>query len=235
MRPIGYSTGSLGKADFRWALQVLATVKVTCVELSALRIGELAVLVEAIDDLDLSGYEYISFHAPSSFGTVPEEEVIEQLMPIHHRGWPIIIHPDAISQPGLWHALGGSLCIENMDKRKPTGRNIGELAAVFEGLPEAGLCFDIAHAQQIDPTMSQAALILRVFGDRLRQVHISSLDVRSAHHRLSLSAIPAYRRVSHLIPEHIPLIVESPLMDGESDAPEGVRRELARAREALPV
>lgn len=235
-RPIGYSTGSLGKADFRRALEVLAAVPVTCVELSALRIAELPVIIAALEDLDLSSYTYVSFHAPSQFGEVSEADVLELLAPVREREWPIIMHPDAIRDYALWRDLGPALCIENMDKRKRTGRNVTELSAIFDCLPEAELCFDIAHARQLDPTMSQASMILSAFSDRIRQVHLSSLDVRSTHHPLNVSAILAYQRVGALIPHEIPIILESPLLDHDGDDPAGgVRRELDRAAEALSV
>ena len=38
-----------------------------------------------------------------------------------------------------------------MDNRKSTGRVADELKPVFDELPEAGFCLDVAHVHSIDP------------------------------------------------------------------------------------
>jgi hypothetical protein len=66
-----------------------------------------------------------------------------------------------------------------MDKRKPAGRSAAELGRIFAELPDATFCFDIGHARQFDPTMTEAWLILKEFGSKLRQVHVSEVNTRS--------------------------------------------------------
>jgi hypothetical protein len=140
-----------------------------------------------------------------------------------------VLHPDAISDFGLWRELGASICIENMDKRKPIGCSAQELSRIFTQLPDAAFCFDIGHARQFDPTMTEAWLILREFGSKLRQVHVSEVNTRSKHDRLSYASILAFQEVAHLIPESVPLILETPVPEEDMEA------EIARVREALPV
>jgi hypothetical protein len=115
-----------------------------------------------------------------------------------------------------------------MDKRKPTARTAPELACVFDELPEASLCFDIGHARQVDSTMTEAHFILKHFGNRLRQVHVSEVNTRSKHDPLSLASILAFREVASLIKEDVPLILETPV--GENQ----LWLEMERASEALP-
>src|ERR1700722_10404154 len=119
MRPVGFSTGALAYADFREALRMLDQKEVQTVELSALRQAELVPLLQAIPSLNLSGFQYVSIHAPSRFEANWEAALWEQLLGEETRGWPIVLHPDAIVDFGLWRELGASVCIENMDKRKP--------------------------------------------------------------------------------------------------------------------
>jgi hypothetical protein len=71
--------------------------------------------------------------------------------------------------------------LENMDTRKRSGRTAEELAPLWDALPEAGLCFDIAHAKAVDPALARGTEILERFGHRLRHVHLSSLDQGSHH------------------------------------------------------
>ena len=140
-----------------------------------------------------------------------------------------MLHPDTISDFGPWREFGALICIENMDKRKPVGRSAAELAGIFAQLPDATFCFDIGHARQFDPTMTEAWLILREFGPRLRQVHVSEVNTRSKHDRLSYASILAFQEVAQLIPEGVPLILETPVPGAD------IEEEIARVREALPV
>lgn len=227
MRPIGFSTGALAFGDFQHALSMLKGKSVNAVELSALRTHELPKLLDAADSLDLSEYKYISVHAPSSFTEDEEPQIVEQLKHFARRGWPIVLHPDAIHQTPLWREFGEFLYIENMDKRKPIGRNVAELKAVFSELPEALFCFDMAHARQVDSSMTEAYLILKTFGSRLRQLHISEVNTSSKHDRISRGAFRAFREIAYLIPSTIPAILESPVSELEIEA------ELENARSSL--
>jgi endonuclease IV len=139
------------------------------------------------------------------------------------------LHPDAITDFGMWRELGSAICIENMDKRKPIGRTARELESVFKELPEATFCFDIGHARQLDLTMTEAYMILRAFGSKLRQVHVSEVNSRSKHGPLSYSSMLAFREVAHLIPAGVPLILETPI--GE----EAMESEIAKVRDAIPI
>lgn len=222
MRRIGFSTGALAFADFRRGLDMLRGTTAKAVELSALRPAELDPLVDAIDALDLAGFEFVSVHAPT--GTAPSDEcrIVDKLAKVAARGWPIVVHPDSIHQPSLWRRLGKLVCIENMDKRKPVARTRDELRVWFRELPEASLCMDLAHARQIDPSMTEAFLILRDFGDRLTEVHLSEVNSACKHEAISHSAMLAYRQVASLVPDSIFVILESVIaadfIDDEIDA-----------------
>jgi hypothetical protein len=209
MNPIGFSTGALAFSDVRRALRLLEDIPVEAIELSAIREGELIPLLNSLDSLDLGRFQYISLHAPSSFSPQAEASIFMALYNNRHRGWPIIIHPDTIRHFPDWRLLGDLVCIENMDKRKPIGRSVRELEALFTELPEASFCFDIGHARQIDSSMTEAYLILKKFGNRLRQVHVSEVNTSSKHDRLSFVGMLDFREVAHLIPAHVPLIIES--------------------------
>lgn len=209
MRCMGFSTGALARGDFRVALDLLTRRKVSAVELSALRQDELAPLVQQLPELDLKSFNYISFHAPSSMEPSFEPIALQLLEKVAARKWPIIVHPDAMHTPIEWNRLGECLYIENMDKRKPGGQTAQDLAHFFGLLPRASLCFDIGHARQVDPTMSEAAAILRSFRGRIRQLHVSEVNTQSKHDALSLESILAFQKVSHLIPADTPAILES--------------------------
>ena len=183
---------------------------VYAVELAALSEDELPGLVEYLGSgVDLP-FRFVSVHAPSKHRKMSEAELVDALVALPCWIDAIVVHPDTIEDAALYRRLGTRLAIENMDARKQDGRTADELAPYFEALPDAGLCFDVAHAWSIDPSMEEAERLLDGLAGRLRHVHLSSLD-ETGHH------IP-------LTPEHedvfehtlgrclgVPWILEAPL------------------------
>jgi len=223
---IGFSTGALALGDFRKALVLMAGKNLPAVELSALRVAELPDLIDAIPFLGLREFRYVAVHAPSSFDVDQEIEIVGLLRQIRPE-WKIILHPDTIHNPECWRVFGDQLLLENMDRRKPDGRSAEELARWFEKLPSAQLCFDLAHAQQLDTTMTESYVILKRFGERLGQIHISQLDSSSHHRPLSVGSVRAYSEISWLFPPDVPFIIESRV------SPEEMDREVQRVEEVL--
>ncbi len=228
MREFGFSTGALAKGDFRSALQMLQGKQTIVVELSSLRQGELPALSGSLGDLDLSWFSYISVHAPSAIAPGSEVDVVTMLRPFLDREWPIVVHPDTLNDVKAWSSLGSQLCIENNDLRKPFGSTTRQLKEVFSKFPKATFCCDLGHARQVDPTMNEAAEFLEMFGDRLVQLHVSEVNTRSTHERISAAAAKAFSKISHLIPDNVPVILETPV--GEAD----IESELDQARNAIP-
>jgi hypothetical protein len=63
----------------------------------------------------------------------------------------------------------------------------------------------------------------------LKQLHVSEVNSRSTHDPLSSASIDAFEKVASLIPEHIPIILESTVQEMD------VEREIVNARLALPL
>ena len=209
MAIVGFSTGAIAFGDFARALRLLEGTSANAVELSALRCVELPGLLSALSlqFKNLSErYKYISFHAPTDFKD--ERGLVKQLMSVANMGLNVVVHPDTIQDKSPWRELGSQLCLENMDSRKATGRTAEELSRFFTDLPQARLCFDIAHARQVDPTMTEAARIISDFGDRLAQAHLSELNSKGKHFAMSFSAKRAYAQFADIL-SRIPVILES--------------------------
>lgn len=181
--PVGASTGYMEDIRDDWAAQVAEawTVSPFATELSALSETQLDSLHQYLALGPALPFRYLSIHGPSKDGRLSEEALVAELCQL--AGWAdgIVMHPDTIEEPDLYRDLGRKLLIENMDSRKELGRTQDELAPTFADLPEAGFCFDVAHAWSIDPDMSVAAELLDAFGDRLRHLHVSSLSA-DLHH-----------------------------------------------------
>ncbi|WP_437898407.1 hypothetical protein [Sorangium sp. So ce124] len=227
MRPVGYSTGALALSDVERALSMLEGSSATAVELSALRISELKPLLRLLGSLDLSRYDYVSFHAPSRFDAAEERAVADAMAEVAALGWLIVLHPDTVHDLGAFRQLGGSLALENMDKRKRTGRTVEELGPFFDALPDASFCFDIGHAHQVDRTMTEAHFLVREHRTRLKQLHVSEVNAGSRHDALSQGAAHAFQRIAAHIPDDAALILETPASPAE------LERQMAIAQAAL--
>ena len=234
MTAIGFSTGALALGDFRTGLSLVYEKQVEAIELSALRVGELPKLIAALPKLDLKPFSYVAIHAPSLFDASEERVIVEQLREVRG-GFPVVVHPDTIHDFRRWAELGNRLLIENMDRRKTDGRTTKELSAWFDRLPDAGFCFDLAHAQHFDPTMTEAFQILSRFGNKIRQVHISELDSASRHFPLSYSATQVFSEVIGRIPKQAAFIIESRIQPSEIDAELEKVRNLISQPEPVPA
>lgn len=181
--PLGASTGYMQDLRGDWDAQVAAAWRVSpfAIELSALSETELPSLASYLASAPSLPFRYISIHGPSKHREIEEEQLVGELADIALYARGIVMHPDTIDRFEAFRRLGSKLLLENMDSRKPDGRTPDELNRAFAALPEAGFCFDIAHAWSIDPSMGIANDLLDSFGGRLRHVHLSSLS-EDLHH-----------------------------------------------------
>ena len=106
----------------------------------------------------------------------------------------IVLHPDTLTEPEAYRALGRRAVLENMDARKSAGTTVAELEALFELLPEAGFCLDVAHVWSLDPTMALGHELLDAFRLRLTHVHVSSRHARVRARAADRRARGAVRR-----------------------------------------
>lgn len=185
--PVGASTGYMQSLRGDWEAQVAKAWGVSsfAIELSALSETELPSLVDYLARTPSLPFRYISIHGPSKGRQMDEERLVFALRKLANWADAFVMHPDTIENLELYRPLGQRLLLENMDARKADGRTRDELEAAFAELPEAGFCFDVAHAWSIDPYMSVANELLDGFGERLRHVHLSSLSEELHHVPLS--------------------------------------------------
>ncbi len=208
---LGFSTGALALGDFAAATNWMVRHHVKIIELSALRFDELEPLVARLPEIPIKEFTYVSFHAPSFFKQDQERRVIELLRAVKDRGWNIIVHPDVLYRPRLWADFGPQLLIENMDRRKATGRTVEELTLLFSKLPEARLCLDVAHARQLDTSLKLLSDLISMFWDRVAEVHISELDSMCHHRPMSNGAVIDYQRFARWLGDRKHVIIESAL------------------------
>lgn len=208
---IGPSTGYMAAhyGDWPRLVQEALSVATAAAELSALSEPELPTLAAYLGSRPTLPFQYLAVHAPTKALDRPEEEVVAHLEAIASVVDAIVVHPDCLGDTSLYRQLGTKLVIENLDRRKGGGRTAQELVEYFDELPDAGLCFDVAHAGSIDPSLHEAHEILNQHGRRLRHVHLSSLDDEC--HHLPLSGVDE-QRFAPLLERcrDVPWILEAP-------------------------
>lgn len=184
---LGCSTGFMAdlRNDWNRLVDHAASVSSIAIELSAISASELPGLLRYLGSAPRLPFLFISVHAPSKGLNGDEQAHVDALCTVPAWVDAIVVHPDTILDPALYRRLGRRLVVENMDTRKHVGHVADDLALLFAELPAAGLCLDVAHAKDVDPTMEVASEILRRFSSRLSHVHISSLD--ETQHHVSLT------------------------------------------------
>jgi len=201
---IGISTGILHEYECNSRLEIANKISMNSIEISYLRKKELKNNLNSLDK-----YEYVSIHAPSDINKSDEEDIAYDLyQKFFQAKRNIILHPNAIVDFDIWKNFGNLICIENMDARKK-GKNTKELLEIFNKLPYASFCLDIGHSRQIDRSMTETLNMLREFSNRIKQIHISEVDVEGKHWPISNKCLEDFKKISNWLPKEIPYIIES--------------------------
>jgi hypothetical protein len=182
-RGVGASTGYIRahRGDWPALLQEALQVSSRAVELSALSAFELPSLEGFLAENPGLSFEYVAVHGPAKGWQDSDRQLVARLSQLPDQVVGLVIHPDTIHEKSAFRALGRRLLLENMDTQKLTGRTVRELAPYFRALPDAGFCFDVAHAYQCDPTLQLAHDLLDAFSPRLGHVHLSSILDNGTH------------------------------------------------------
>jgi hypothetical protein len=174
---VGPSTGYMVGARGDWPRLVAAAeaCSLDVVELSALSAGELPGLLAFLRDARDLPFGHVSVHGPSKGWDGTPAALAAALAGVPGFVDGVVLHPETLGDVEAFADLGARLRLENMDTRKDDARTVAELAVYFEALPAARFCFDVAHAQLHDPSMGLAHELLDAFGERLAEVHVSSI------------------------------------------------------------
>jgi len=173
------------------------------------RLDRLVPFLDA-DPAALRPFERVSVHAPVGLRT----SAAAVLAKLERLGaFDLVVHPDVYSGEGGLRRLGGRVVFENMDVQKSFGRFCSELARVFSACPEAGFCLDVAHAFTNDSSLRLADELLDVFGNRLRQVHVSGIEPDGRHRPTTAEDLDLYAPVLERCP-HVPWILETEPAEG---------------------
>jgi hypothetical protein len=152
----------------------------------------------------------ISFHLPLP---LDPEALVKKCLAITSVS-RFVLHPEKPEILPFFRPLGPLLLLENLDSARDNWRSVEEMKAVFEEVPEARLCLDIAHAERVDPSLTLAHELIEAFP--LGQLHISRLAEDCWHLPLTDESLERYDSLLKKA-AHVPWIIEAPFSDGPCD------------------
>lgn len=194
---VGASTGYMAELRGDWPslLAEATAVSSRVLELSALSAAEWPGLTDFLRTGSLEGFDYVSVHGPAKGWTGTAEQLAAALGDLPASVAAVVMHPETLAEPAAFADLGNRLLLENMDPRKEDARTVAELEPYFADVPAAAFCFDVPHAWLGDPSLALAHELLDAFGDRLAEVHLSSILADGTHVPLRAGDAARFRPV----------------------------------------
>ena len=193
---IGFTSGELDMDNIDNAAKIALESGLDTIELSCLKIPELHNALRRFKNIEFDKFKHISFHCPSHV-TEYEEEYIFMVVKefIKRHDWNIVVHPYIVHRYDLWRTLGNKILIENMYNKYKIWHTADQLQVLFNELPEASFCLDIGHVKQVDYTLNEMKTLCTVFKDRLKEIHVSEVEVNGHHAPLNESTIIVLREL----------------------------------------
>ncbi len=176
---IGFSTGCLYKnlePVSKKAVDMIASTGCDAIELCAglkKRIEELALISKD----DLSGFKYISLHAPDDLYYDDNKETLNVLKNIekNHKRLNfdcVVVHPNVVVDWSVFDDFDLPFAFENLDKGKGFGESVEDIRKVFSFV-DCNMVLDLTHAYTIDSSMGLAKNLYEEFYEKISQIHLS--------------------------------------------------------------
>ena len=192
MEQAGFSTGCLYRE--KWSLEdkvkFYRQFGADNLEISFLGYREILGFEPSKELAGLAGaFRRVSIHAPAKGFTYGRNNisgaVLEKLFILTSRisVSDIVAHPENIDDFSILEKTGLPFIIENMDKRKDKWTTPKEFEQLARDYP-FGFLLDTQHTFEHDPSMKLGFEFLDVFGDRLRQMHVSGYAAYEPHYPL---------------------------------------------------
>ena len=128
-------------------------------------------------------------HAPARDFVDDPKPARELLRTLPH---DVVFHPDVYREQEWIRELASRAVFENMDATKQFGRDVVDLSETFAAFPEAGFCLDVAHVWTNDPTLALGHELLDAHGGRLRQLHVSGIELDGTHRTTTPADLELY-------------------------------------------
>lgn len=202
---LGFSTGVLHKTHSsisREIFEIFRALGCNAIELTCRSEDDILKLLREIKPADLGGFVHVSIHAPDVV-TINTLELLQRAQEIFHFNL-IVIHPDEIENWEIFSRFDLPLAIENMDWKSERGKYVDSLQVIFENF-DTNMVLDVNHCFSNDPSMTLAGEMIKEFGSRISQIHVSGFET---HHE-PLFKTQQVEILNSIENRNLPIIIES--------------------------
>ncbi len=179
MRPIGFSHGVAYKVtdvSKPETIEALHRIAPNLVEVNAHRIEQFDGIMSIVEAV--KSFVHRTLHMPCYFNygqnslTVP---ILKKSAALYKEisAELALVHPDLVSDWGVFEGSQMVLAVENMDCRKQSYRNIEDMKKFFDGHDKWKMVLDLNHCFANDPTMQLAQGFIDAFKPRIGEIHLS--------------------------------------------------------------
>jgi endonuclease IV len=228
---IGFSLGALRNCDWNIIdkINFLKSIGANALEIP-FREPDLLFEFELTEKIleALKGFEHLSIHAPFSKITYKDDllthKVIKKLKDLNSilNVKAIIIHPNNVENFSILEKSNLPILIENMDLRKDSFKNEKEIQKVFDEY-SFKFVLDLEHSFENDPTLNLTNNLIKLMGNRLKEIHLSgakkSSDINENNHCF-ITESPFREQICSRLKElrNIPIILEVTAEKNDEDS-----------------
>ncbi len=191
---IGFGTGNLYKRGYslKETAKLYKDFGADAIEIS-LQHWELLKL-EVDEELKefIGSFDYVSLHAPChnlSYGKNKQtKELISKINYLSKKLniRSIVVHPSIVEDFYALKKLKSQVLIENMDKRHERFTKPKQFKE-FMGDYDFGFVLDVQHSFEHDSTMKLTKELIKIMGDRLKEIHLSGCVSKYKHFPVHIS------------------------------------------------
>ena len=205
---LGFSTGTLYKdLETKRAIPVIKSLGCKYIELTVEEFW--SDQLDRINEKDLEGFEYVSFHAPMvNYGKNSDTKKFFERMADFSKKVRldlVVFHPDTVEDFSVFENLDFNIGFENMDNRKKSCKSVDDIESVMLRNNDFKFILDLNHCYTNDSSMKLALEFYERLGNRISQIHLSGF--RELHDPLfETEQLEIIRSIQSF---DVPIIVES--------------------------
>ncbi len=226
-RTIGFSQGVLFKlydVNKDANIKLLKDCGSNAIEANCHHVSDAVFLPLLLEHIQAHDFDYISLHTPVNVrygNNIETRALLEKLQEFYYQSDAklIVVHPDLVDDWSVFEDFKMKWAIENRDDRKKNFKDQADLEKFFNEHPEWFLVLDLGHVNSNDKSMSLAKELIKLFGSRIAEVHLSGYEKfhDPLHRTKQIEIIECCKDL------YVPIIIES--VFELSDGLEGVKKE----------
>jgi sugar phosphate isomerase/epimerase len=183
---LGFSTGCLYKdLEVKEAISVIKNLGCKYVELGFITSERFfSEQLDRVNEKDLEGFEYISFHTPTlnyaiNYGNNDEtKKFFERMTDFSKRVNLdlVVFHPDTVEDFSIFENADFKIGFENMDNRKKSCKSVDDIENILLKNSNFKFILDVNHCYSNDSSMKLDTEFHERLGNRISQIHLSGFN-----------------------------------------------------------